>query len=76
MAVGYETPELGQTDRGGNYTVWLLFPDGKWYSPKDVSGLPRVIATPEHVAALEGQYKERRVLPRSSKGRKGIYANQ
>lgn len=40
MAIGYRTPEEGQADRGGNHTVWLLLGDGKWYSPKDISGLP------------------------------------
>jgi hypothetical protein len=56
MAIGYATPQAGQADLDGRYTVWLRMPDGKWYSPKDISGLPRRLATPRHVKALEGKY--------------------
>ena len=45
MAVGYGTPQEGQAASSSNYTVWLLLPDGKWYSPKDISGLPREMET-------------------------------
>lgn len=65
---GYDTPELGQAARGGNFTVWLRLrfrDDGKWYSPKDVSGLDRHKSTPEHVKALDDQILERRHLPRT-----------
>jgi len=65
MATGYNTPEDGHQALGGNYTIWLLFPDGKWYSPKDVSGLPRVIETHRHVVALKGKYVDCVTLPRS-----------
>jgi hypothetical protein len=34
MAVGYSTPEEGQADRGGMHTIWVLLPDGQWYSPR------------------------------------------
>jgi hypothetical protein len=68
MAIGYESPKDGQADKTGNHTVWLKSKDdGKWYSPKDISGLPRVQRTPEHVAALSGQFTERRDLPRTRK---------
>jgi hypothetical protein len=45
--------------------VWLRlrFPDdGKWYSPKDVSGIKREKRTPVHIKVLEGQILERRDL--------------
>jgi hypothetical protein len=70
-AEGYDTPELGQAARGGNYTVWLRLrfrDDGKWYSPKDVSGKDREERTPIHVRALKEQILERRDLPRSRRG--------
>ena len=63
-AVGYKTPEEGQLDRGGNYTVCLQFPDGRWYSPKDMSGLPHVLRSPERVQALAGCYVDRKDRPR------------
>jgi hypothetical protein len=75
MATGYDTPYEGQTARNGNYTVWLQFPDGKWYSPKDVSGLAREIATPRHVTAVKGQYLKLEKLPRSRR-RKFIYRDR
>ena len=67
MAVGYGTPQEGQAASSSNYTVWLLLPDGKWYSPKDVSGLPREMETWRHVRALEGKYLRLEKLPRSRK---------
>jgi len=72
IAIGYDTPEEGPADKTGNYTVWLRFPDGKWYSPKDVSGLSRDIETPRHVKALKGKYLERRNLPRSRKAARSL----
>ena len=65
MATGYSTPQEGQAARTGNHTVWLLFPDGKWYSPKEVSGLPPEIETKRHVKALEGKFVKRQVLRRT-----------
>jgi hypothetical protein len=67
MAAGYSTPQEGQAALGGNYTVWLLYPDGRWYSPKDVSGLPRERESNRHVVALKGQYRDIRRLPRTQK---------
>lgn len=59
-AIGYKTPQAGREAKGGNYTVWVRLPGGKkWYSPKDVSGIPRKPATHEHL----------RVLKRDTKGK-------
>jgi hypothetical protein len=70
MAIGYDAPEEGQADKTGNHTVWLKSrSDGRWYSPKVVSGVPRVQRTPEHVAALSGWFTERRDLPRSRRAK-------
>ena len=66
---GFPSPMEGQEALGGNYTVWLLFQDGLWRSPKDESGLPRVLSTPFHVKALAGQFIERVDLPRSRKSK-------
>ncbi|MGX1354534.1 hypothetical protein AB7M49_008159 [Bradyrhizobium elkanii] len=65
-AVGYKTPQDGRDDLGGNHTVWVRIPgDRKWYSPKDVSGLPRKPATHEHLRVLlkstKGKLEVRRV---------------
>jgi hypothetical protein len=51
------------------HTVWVKLQDGKWYPPKDVSGLPRRVPTALHVAALQrkGMMLGRRELPRSRK---------
>ena len=68
-AVGYATPREGQEALGGSYTVWLLLPNGKWYSPKDISGMPRQLRTPRHVRALEGRFLKREILPRLRKQR-------
>ena len=57
-AIGYESPQEGKADKGGSYTVWVQLPsDGKWYSPKDISGLRRDIATHEHVRVLKRDIK-------------------
>ena len=59
-AIGYKTPQAGRDHLGANYTVWVRLPgDKKWYSPKDVSGIPRKPATHEHL----------RVLKRDTKGK-------
>jgi hypothetical protein len=61
-AIGYKTPQEGKADRGGSFTVWVRLPrDGKWYSPKDISGLRRDIATHEHVRVLRRDIKGLRV---------------
>jgi hypothetical protein len=65
MAVGYDSPQEGQAALNTNHTIWLLLRDGKWYSPKDISGLDRHLATPHHVAALEGKFLKLEKLPRS-----------
>ena len=67
MAIGYATPQEGQKASNANYTVWLLLPDGKWYSPKEISGLPRELETSRHVKALEGKYLRLEKLPRLRK---------
>jgi hypothetical protein len=71
-AIGYATPEEGQDAKTGSHTLWLLFPDGKWYSPKDVSGLPQHVASTQHLNALHkrGAYTACKVLPRSRKGKR------
>ena len=59
-ATGYKTPQAGRDHLGANYTVWVRLPgDKKWYSPKDVSGIPRKPTTHEHL----------RVLKRDTKGK-------
>ena len=61
-AVGYKSPQAGKDDRGGSFTVWVRLPnDGKWYSPKDISGISRHIATHEHVRVLKRDIKNIRV---------------
>ena len=43
----------------GNFTVWLRLSDGKWYSPKDISGLPRAIGNLATCAHLrESTYRD------------------
>lgn len=67
----YKSPLEGQIDRGGNYTNWVQMPDGKWCSPKDISGLPRNRITPIHIAQLMGKFIQLKKLPRvSQRGRK------
>jgi hypothetical protein len=57
--IGYKTPQQGQADLGRSYKVWVRVPgDKKWYSPKDISGVRRNIATHEHLRVLK------RVVPR------------
>jgi len=61
-AIGYRTPQEGQADKGRNYTRWVQLPsDRKWYSPKDISGLRRDIATHEHIRVLRRDIKGLRV---------------
>jgi hypothetical protein len=69
MATGYQTPREGQAALTGNHTVWLKFPDGLWYSPKDVSGIDRTIETKRHVVALRGKYGRIARLPQTRKRR-------
>jgi hypothetical protein len=60
--IGYKTPQLGQTDLGRSYKVWVQAPgDKKWYSPKDISGVRRDIATHEHLRVLKRDIARLRV---------------
>jgi hypothetical protein len=63
---GYATPQDGQKDLGGNFTTFVLWTDGKWWSVKDVSGLDRTRNTTLHEKALrEKGHLEIRKLKRS-----------
>ena len=59
------SPDQGQRATSGNHTKWVKI-GGLWYSPKDVSGLPRVLGTPEHIKALKvyGKLEDVQTLPR------------
>lgn len=71
VARGFHTPQEGQQALGGNFTNWVLIRnDPLYYSPKDISGLPRRKHTPYHVvAALQGRLVKHIVLPKTRKRR-------
>ncbi len=60
-AIGYKSPQAGKADRGSSFTVWIRLKNGKWYSPKDISGISRHIATHEHVRVLKRDIKNIKV---------------
>jgi hypothetical protein len=57
MAIGYRSPKEGRANRTACYTIWVRPSKKKrWYSPKDISGIPRYRATHEHIRALRRKY--------------------
>ena len=68
---GNSTPEEGHLDNNSHFTVWVLsVHDGKWHSPKDISGLDRTTTTREHIRVLIGDRHCWRVCELNRSGKK------
>jgi hypothetical protein len=81
---GYDSPDDGRADNTAKHTLWVqLRPEGKWYSPKDlsiISKVPRRMTTHMHVTVLKRNYpgmivcdlKKRRKRKLKPKGQQNV----